>query len=221
VGLPAASLALAYDVFGGYGFPPNPWICPQCAPELSVAELARTPLRSLSFAQLDAVHVMSLDDDALRHFFPRMMELLIATPAPVFDYRVSELKARLAGWSAAERDVVVALAEAVWTELIDRYPAQLGYFSDCPSALELLNWCELPLGPHLDVLLATEGQPAARHLADLVTNSLETGCSATILDWTGQPAVGARLQRAFFAASSDEVSRQLSAAHQLWAVLRG
>jgi hypothetical protein len=29
---------------------------------------------------------MSLDDDALRYFFPRLMELMLSKPAPVFDF---------------------------------------------------------------------------------------------------------------------------------------
>jgi hypothetical protein len=45
---------------------------------------------------------------------PRLLELLLATQAPVFDFRVSGLKVRLARWSAAERAIVVALAEALW-----------------------------------------------------------------------------------------------------------
>jgi len=32
---------------------------------------------------------MSLDDDALRHFFPRLMELMLQTPSPVFDFRLA------------------------------------------------------------------------------------------------------------------------------------
>lgn len=188
----AAAIAHCYRVFGDYPFPARLWICPQCAPNRSAAELARTPLRALSFADLDAVHVMSLDDDALRHFFPRLIELLLVTPAPVFDFRAADVKTRIAGWSAGERAAVAVLAEAVWSELIEAYPpAPLGYCSDCPSALELLDWAGLPWEPHLDELLASEREAAARHLAELV-----------------------------FTASSAEVADQLSAAHQLWALRR-
>src|ERR1700759_4072681 len=130
----SANVARLYDVFGGYPAPRSPSICAQCAPELTAAQFARTPLRSLTFAHLAAVHVMSVDDDALRHYFPRLMELLLRTPAPVLDFRVAEVKARLAGWTVSERVAAAHFAEAVWTELVGTYPAELGYFSDCTSA---------------------------------------------------------------------------------------
>ena len=41
-----------------------------------------------------------------------------------------------------------------------------------------------------------------------------------MLDWLTDPAIGDRLQEAFFAADSEEAARQLSAAHELWAVCR-
>ena len=220
MGTSAAAIAHCYRVFGGYPLPARLWICPQCAPDRSAAELARTPLRALSFADLDAVHVMSLDDDALRHFFPRLIELLLVTPAPVFDFRAADLKARIAGWSARERAAVAALAEAVWAELIEAYPAPLGYCSDCPSALELLDWTGLPWEPQLDELLTSEREASARHLADLVDYSFESSCGAELVEWVSAAAVGVRLQEAFFTASSAEEADQISAAHQLWTLRR-
>jgi hypothetical protein len=83
--------------------------------------------------QLVAVHVMSLNEDALRHFFPRLMELMLQTPSPVFDFRLADLKDRLAGWQSDESAAVRELADAVWSELLVGYPPALGYFSDCPS----------------------------------------------------------------------------------------
>jgi hypothetical protein len=120
-----------------------------------------------------------------------LIELLLVTPAPVFDFHASELKNRIAGWSDGERAALAELAEAVWAELIDAYPAQLGYFSDGPSALELLDWCGLPVEAHLDQLLTSKRETAARHLADLVGHSFETSCRAGLVDWVSAPAVGA------------------------------
>jgi hypothetical protein len=64
-------------------------VCEQCGPQWSAADIRATPLRSLSLPQLVAVHVMSLDDNALRRFFPRLMELMLQTPSPVFDFRLA------------------------------------------------------------------------------------------------------------------------------------
>jgi hypothetical protein len=86
--------------------------------------------------QLVAVHVMSLGDDALRYFFPRLMELMLQTPSPVFDFRLADLKDRLPAWQPQEEASVRELADAIWSEMLTTYPLALGYFSDCPSTLD-------------------------------------------------------------------------------------
>src|SRR6185369_13268205 len=91
-----------YDRFAEYPAPAQLWVCPQCGPEWSAEDIRTTSLRSLSLAQLVAIHLMSLDDDSLRHFFPRLMELLLQTASPVFDFRLTDLKDRSPGWPAVE-----------------------------------------------------------------------------------------------------------------------
>jgi hypothetical protein len=78
-----------YRQFAAYPCPADLWVCEQCGPQWSAADIRATPLRSLSLPQLVAVHVMSLDDNALRRFFPRLMELMLQTPSPVFDFRLA------------------------------------------------------------------------------------------------------------------------------------
>ena len=215
-----------YERFAGYACPPNLWVCEQCGPEWSTEDIRATPLRSLSLPQLVAIHVMSLDDEGLRHFFPRLMELMLHTPSPVFDFRLADLKDRVPAWQPAELAAVRDLAEAVWAELMDGYPPALGYFSDCPSALDFLNWCELPLISYLDALLTSDSLPAARHLADLVdavftrTEPFESASKTTVLHWLTERAVGDRLQEAFFAADAEVAARELATAHELWTVCR-
>jgi hypothetical protein len=92
---------------------------------------------------------MALDDDALRHFFPRLIDLMLHTQAPVFDFRLADLKDRLPAWRPEEFMAVRELAAAVWAQLLVAYPLELGYFSDSVSALDLLDWCALPLTSHL------------------------------------------------------------------------
>lgn len=219
-----ASVDLIYERFARYPLPANVWVCEQCAPERTAAALQATPLKSLTLPQLGAIHVMTLDDDALRHFFPRLMELMLGTSEPVFDFRLSDLASRLPGWQPDERVAVQELSEAVWQQLLDEYPCGLGYFSDCPSALDFLTWCDLDLVAHLDHLTAAGTQAAAQHLADLVDavctqrDPFESASKATVLKWLNDPAVGERLQSAFFSADSDEAARQLSAAHEMWTV---
>ena len=90
----------------------------------------------------------------------------------MFDFRLADIKSRLQAWQSRETSDVKQLAEAVWTQLLASYPAELGYFSDCPSALDMLDWCGLPLTAHLGSMVAADSLSAARHLADL-----STGCS--------------------------------------------
>jgi hypothetical protein len=213
-----------YQRFAHYPCPDDVWVCEQCGPEWSAGDICATPLRSISLPQLVAVHVMTLSDDALRHFFPRLLELMLATRAPVFDFRLADLQDRLPRWQPDELAVVRQLAEAVWQELLHQYPCELGYFSDCPSALDFLAWCELDLVAHLDFLTTTETPAAARHLADLVDAVLtmrdpfESASKTTVLGWMRNPAIGERLQSAFFAADSDQVATHLSSAHEMWTV---
>ncbi|MCV7302728.1 hypothetical protein H7J93_24185 [Mycobacterium barrassiae] len=157
----SASVELIYERFARYRFPANISVCEQCGPEWTSESIRATPLRSVSQPQLIAVHVMSLDDDSLRHFFPRLIEVMLQTDAPVFDFRLADLKARLPQWEPDERQTVVNLAEAVWSELLGSYPCDLGYFSDAPSAVDFLDWCGLDLRAHLDFLTTVEMPSAA------------------------------------------------------------
>jgi hypothetical protein len=218
------SVELIYRRFAGYSLPANLWVCEQCGPEWTAESIRATPLRSLSLPQLTAVHVMSLDDDALRHFFPRLMELMLNTPTPVFDFRLAHLTSRLPMWQPDEREAVRRLAEAIWSERQDAYPCRLGYFSDCPSALDLLTWCDLDLVAHLDSLATSETLAAARHLADLIDavftmrDPFTSASKTAVLDWLRDPAIAERLQTALFTADSDQAAAQLSSAHEMWTV---
>ena len=215
------SVEQVYRQFGGYSCPPDLWVCEQCGPEWSADDIRATPVRSLSLPQLVAVHVMSVDDDTLRYFVPRLMELMLTTPAPVFDFRMSDLAGRLPLWRPQEQTAVRRFAEAVWSELLTRHPAALGYFSDVPTALDLLEWCGLSVIGHLDALRAAETPAAALNLADLVCTTkepFESVSGAMVFTWLRDAATGDRLEQAFFGADSPETARRLSDAHELWAV---
>ena len=67
-----------YAAFAHYRLPADLEVCEQCGPEWTVQDIRSTPLRSLSLLQLEAIHLMSLDDNDFRHFFPRLIELLLA-----------------------------------------------------------------------------------------------------------------------------------------------
>jgi hypothetical protein len=175
--------------------------------------------------QLDAVHVLSLDDDALRHFFPRLVELLLVDPYQSFDFAnllLHTLKGRLTAWNPSESVVLGELLEAVWQELLTSYPTKLGYFSDCRSMLDFLDWCDISPQPFLDSWQANDAQAAAVRLAELISDlfymSYKAASRPPLLAWLDQPVIGERLADAFLAAESEQTATQLSAAHQLWTV---
>jgi hypothetical protein len=213
-----------YAEFGGYRCPADLWVCEQCGPQWTAEDVRSTPLRSVSLPQLDAIHVMSLQDDGFRYFFPRLMDLLLLEPGPHFEFRLSELKSRLPRWRPTESGATRRLVEAIWGELLSNYPASLGYFSDSPTLLSFTDWCDMPLGPLLDQWHSTPTLPSARHLAELVDHMFTTrdpfddALRTVLLAWVAQPLIGERLQGAFFAADTDAAANQLAAAHELWSV---
>jgi hypothetical protein len=215
-------IARLYQQFATYDCPRNLWVCPQCGPEWSAAEIRSAPVQSLSLAQLTAVHIMPLDDDGLRYFFPRLVDLLISEQSPWFDFRLSDLKDRLQEWLPAESTAVRHLIEIVWRELLNAYPAALGYFSDAPSTLDFIDYTDTPLAPFLQQWESLDKLSATRHLAEMVDHVFTTSApiQPEVLTWLGRPAIGERLQGAFFAAGSEEAEAQLAAAHELWTFCR-
>jgi hypothetical protein len=79
-------LELLYTAFACYRLPDDLQVCEQCGPEWTAQDIRSSPLRSLSLLQLEAIHLMSLDDNGFRHFFRRSIELLLTDPAPVFAF---------------------------------------------------------------------------------------------------------------------------------------
>ncbi len=156
-----------YEQFARYDRPTELWVCEQCAPEWTSAELGRVPLRTLSLMHLEAIHVMSLDDNDFRHFFPRLIELLLLEDSPVFAFSLARLKGRTPSWLPEERDVVRELVDALWDRLLTSFPAGLGYFSDAPTLIDFTFWCDVPLQPYLDRWQELDTPAANEHLADL------------------------------------------------------
>jgi hypothetical protein len=145
--------------------------------------------------QLVAVHVMSVDDDAQRYFLPRLMDLMVAIQAPVFDFR--------------RRSCLTTRPASATSRTARRR-------STCS--------CGLPIADHLDMLGSVDSLPAALHLADLVdavfagSRPFESVSRTTVVEWLRAATTGERLEQAFFAADSPEEALRLSAAHELWTV---
>jgi hypothetical protein len=205
-----------YTVFAGYRLPADLQVCEQCGPEWTAQDIRSTPLRSLSLLQLEAFHLMSLDDNDFRHFFPRLIELLLADPAPVFAFDLARLRGRVPTWPEPERAAVHELVDDLWQHLLAGFPAELGYFSDSPTLIDFTYWCNEALDPHLQHWQSLTTAAAAGHLADLLEyisymgEPNEPAVKLSILEWLRQPVIGKRLRDANCAAT-----------HELWAVWGG
>ena len=205
-----------YTAFARYRLPDGLQVCEQCGPEWTAQDIRSTPLRSLSLPQLEAIRLMSLDDNDFRHFFPRLIELLLADPATVFAFDLARLRGRVPTWPEPERAAVHDLVDGLWQDLLAGYPAQLGYFSDSPTLIDFTYWCDEALDPHLQRWQSLTPTAAAEHLADLVEyisyvgEPNEPAVKPLILEWLRQPIIGTRLRNAHCTAS-----------HELWLLWLG
>jgi hypothetical protein len=201
-----------YAAFAPYRLPADLEVCEQCGPEWTVQDIRSTPLRSLSLLQLEAIHVMSLDDNdfsGFRHLFPRLIELLLADPAPVFAFDLSRLRGRVPTWPEQERTSVHDLVDDLWQHLLASFPAELGYFSDSPTLIDFTHRCDEALDPHLRRWQSLTTTAAAEHLANLleyisyIGEPNEPAVQPTILEWLRQPIIGTRLREANCTAAQD------------------
>lgn len=208
-----------YAAFGRHRLPADLTVCEQCGPEWTTRDIRSTPLRALSLPQLEAIHVMSLDDGdsgAFRHFFPRLIELLLAEKGPVFAFDLARLRGRVPTWPEPERAAVHDLVDGLWRDLLAGFPAELGYFSDSPTLIDFTYWCDEPLDPHLQHWQSLTTTAAAEHLADLleyisyIGEPNEPAVKPLILQWLRQPIIGTRLRDANCVAAQELWSLWLS-----------
>jgi hypothetical protein len=98
-----------------------------------------------------AIHVLSLPDDALRHFLPRVFEVLLGEQWAAFEFGLSGLKGRTLDWPSAERDAIDNVLKTAWETLLSTYPAEIGYVSAAADLLELAEHLDLPIASFLDI----------------------------------------------------------------------
>jgi hypothetical protein len=148
----AAAITELYGVFGQYPRPEELEVCPLCAAaHVDPARLAGADLRDWSDADLVAIHVLSLPDDELRHFLPRVFEVLLGEQWSAFEFGLSGLKGRTTDWPPAERDAIDNMLKMAWEELLSTYPAAIGYVSAATDLLELADELDLSIASFLDI----------------------------------------------------------------------
>lgn len=212
-----------YSVFGGYPRPDGLTVCDLCASdEVDPGRLATARrVRDWSAADLVAVHVLSLPADAMRHFLPRVLETLLGDQWQAFEFGLSAVQGMTRDWPLAERDAIRGVLEAVWDEVLAAFPAALGYVSSASDVLELADQLDVPVAGFLLGMDRTRTRAADLHLATLVETAYMTSgsaASAPLKRWLARPAIGQRLEEAFYQAGDDAAAVALAEAHELWRV---
>lgn len=217
----AEAMRALYAVFDGYPRPAQISICPTCAYRgIDPARLASAPLRQWSGGDLVAIHALSLPDDELRHFLPRVFEVLLSKDWAAFEFGLGMFGGRVAGWPPAERDAIAHLLTAAWETVVSSYPVRLGYIASAPDVLELAQLVDLPISGLLHVLDDCHKPTAQMHLAELVEFAYTTSDTVEIVGplraWLARPIVGQRLEEAFYLTDDNTWQRTLADAHALW-----
>lgn len=131
----------------------------------------------------------------------------------MFAFDLGRLRGRVPSWPAPEAEVIARLVDDLWQNLLARYPADVGNFSDGPTLIDLTYWCDQPVEVHLDRWQSISTVPAAQHLGELVDwvftvgEPLEPAVTEPVLRWLRQPVIGERLR-----------SAKLESAEELWRV---
>jgi hypothetical protein len=213
-----------YLVFTSYPRPDIPPVCALCGAGVDQARLRHTDLRAWSDADLVAIHVLSLPDDELRYFFPRVLEVLLGDQYAAFEFGLSGLKGRTTDWLPAERDAIEDALTAALEVLLSTYPAAIGYVSSVADLLDLADQLDISKPTFLGIIDGRQGAAADLHVAWLVDFAYTASDHATshnsavapIREWLGRPIIGQRLTDAFYHAGGDATANCLAAAHDLW-----
>jgi hypothetical protein len=218
----AAAITRLYTAFGQYPRPNDFDVCTYCSTaDVDPSRLAQANLRDWSDADLVAIHVLSLPDDALRHFLPRVFEVLLGKQWSAFEFGLSGLKGRTVDWPPPERKAIDHVVKKAWKTLLSSYPAAIGYVSTATDILELAEQLDLPIESFLASADQKVTPTADLHVASLVDFAYTTSdkpTTAPIKAWLARPAIGERLEAAFYRADDEAAATELAAAYELWQV---
>lgn len=183
-----------YRAFAAYPLPKDTGACPCCHSEQDERQLHAKLLRELEPKHLGKYAAEALlvwgDENAYRHFLPRIFELVATLPnasLELVDLEMVLSRLRLGAWwtwPKDEQSAVRNFLHALWTDALTREP------EDVPSA-EIEEWvcsiaqAEPSLDWYTDHWIDTNDEQPLLHLAKLViyTDILKSGSSHTQSFW--------------------------------------
>jgi hypothetical protein len=232
-----AAIEGLYSAFDSYPLPAFTNPCPCChSPIEADAKLRSKPLRLLEAEDLsdyasDAINVWG-DVLELKHFLPRILELLATTDRPTYDFvdpqRVLN-KLRYAHWRewlADEQASVERYLQNLWRSVLS-YPPDSELTEDIESWLCSIAQCEDDLSVYLDMWIGDESLSASLALSSflLMSSILCPGNAGRNAFWQGRdeqyrqlsawvktPAVKDKLQRAIDPTTDAELWDEFAAA---------
>jgi hypothetical protein len=237
----AAAVAELYARFESYPLRSDTDPCAHChSPEeervLHSRSLRMLSARDLAAYAADAMLTWGGAED-LKHFLPRIFEIVATEDFGWPDLEVVFSKLRHAGWSEwppGEIAAVERYLRAKWRAALVVFPPR-PQRHDADSTLCAIAQAVDPLEPFLRAWLDTPGEAPARHLASYLWDSasgLTTGSGFGSAFWSDRRAqqdelrrwlctraVLERLNRAFFSASSEEAEGAISRAISIAEVL--
>ena len=159
-----------YEVFADY--PPNLEGCPCCVTEEMKDQLRPKPLRELTGDDLFEFYSNQLstwsDEDGLRHFLPRMCELLATEKYSMLDLWgiAGNLQAgKWRKWPEGEQEAIEEYLVALWIFLLQEYPSPVLEINDAMMGIGIV-FEDITL--YLSILEEEESVSGALHLARFI-----------------------------------------------------
>ncbi|GHO50398.1 hypothetical protein [Ktedonospora formicarum] len=176
--------------------------CPHCVSHEDQERIASKPLRELTEEDLRRYTLKALttwgDVNDLKHFLPRMLELVVSHRFPYLDYICSKLNyANFERWPEGERQPIMVLVLQLWD-------ASLRDLPQSPSSPDVLLGELSPILddyiPFLNDWRSRRTPYALRHLAWFICGNIWQGQfqkHQQIQQWFREPATKAALEEGF------------------------
>ncbi|GAA4044959.1 hypothetical protein GCM10022409_33790 [Hymenobacter glaciei] len=173
-------ISAAYEMFAPYTVGPTLDVCKACCvSDAEEQELLRTPLRTISAATLDAGYFSSAHSGSrrehleLKHFLPRLLELVAQFEFPVHSTEITFSRLELhrsTEWPASERALLQNFAEAFFAECLGQYP--LPNSTSLTELLIMFGLGRFDVAALLAAWASARSQSSALHISDFLLHDV-------------------------------------------------